>query len=180
MNRFNFGNQITNGNQILSVAATAARPILDASNALNNMSVSDKKELGQARAESLRQETRAIKNGLNPSHNMTDEEQKMVGQAGATRQIENARQTENQVDGMSQLTDEEQQNYGEQRAEMLRNWKYETDTPQIESIVQKTEGDINLVKDLVYRVRKNGRFAGFEKVTNLDQIIKKDNKGGKK
>lgn len=70
MNRFNFGNQITNGLQILGVAGTTAagynnavqskkqamerQKIADASSALNNMSFEEIQKVGQYRADVLR------------------------------------------------------------------------------------------------------------------------------
>lgn len=72
MNRFNFGNQLTNGLQILGVAGTTAagynnavqaknqamerQKIADASSALNNMSFEDVQKVGQYRADRLRDE----------------------------------------------------------------------------------------------------------------------------
>ena len=70
MNRFNFGNQTTNGLQILGVAGTTAagynnavqaknqvmerQKIADASSALNNMSFEEIQKVGQYRADVLR------------------------------------------------------------------------------------------------------------------------------
>ena len=70
MNRFNFGNQLTNGLQILGVAGTTAagynnavqaknqvmerQKIADASSALNNMSFEEVQKVGQYRADVLR------------------------------------------------------------------------------------------------------------------------------
>jgi len=65
MNRYNIGNIATNGMQILGVAGTTAsgfinqsqrRKIDDASSALNNMSFDEVKQVGQYRADRLRDE----------------------------------------------------------------------------------------------------------------------------
>lgn len=65
MNRFNFGNQVTNGMQILGVAGTTAaefkkqsdrQALADAASALNNMSMDEIKRVGQYRADRLRDE----------------------------------------------------------------------------------------------------------------------------
>ena len=65
MNRYNIGNIATNGMQILGVAGTTAsglinqsqrRKIDDASSALNNMSFDEIKQVGQYRADRLRDE----------------------------------------------------------------------------------------------------------------------------
>ena len=98
MNRFNMGNQLTNGMQILSVAGTTAaswknqinrRNLADASSALNNM---------------------------------TEEQVEAVGQMRADQLNEQVRQHLNKVNGMTHLTDSEQQEFGNKKAEELRNY----------------------------------------------------------
>ena len=98
MNRANFGNQITNGMQILSVAGTTAagwekgrrqQKLADASSALNNM---------------------------------TEEEVNAVGKMRADKLNEEVRQHLNKTDGMTHLTDEEQQKFGDKKAEGLRSY----------------------------------------------------------
>ena len=98
MNRYNFGNQTTNGMQVLSVAGftggnyaknTKRQKIADASSALNNMSIDEIKQVGQMRADSLREELR---------------------------------QHQNKIDGMTHLSDEEQQAFGEKKADDLRKY----------------------------------------------------------
>ena len=98
MNRYNYGNQITNGMQILSVGGfTGAgyvqqrkqRKIADASSALNNM---------------------------------TEEEIGAVGKMRADKLNEEVRQHSNKTDGMTHLTNEEQQAFGDKKAEDLRKY----------------------------------------------------------
>lgn len=98
MNRANFGNQITNGMQILSVAGTTAagwekgrrqQKLADASSALNNMTEDEVSQIGQMRADQMR---------------------------------EQVRQHQNKTDGMVHLSDEEQQAYGDKRADDLRKY----------------------------------------------------------
>ena len=58
MNRFNFGNVVTNGMQILSVGATtAARTLGRAETALNNLSEDERKSYLQMKSDKLRDET---------------------------------------------------------------------------------------------------------------------------
>lgn len=65
MNRFNFGNQTTNGMQILSVAGRTAagdiiqsrqRKINDLSSGLNNLSEDEQRRYGKFRADKMRQQ----------------------------------------------------------------------------------------------------------------------------
>lgn len=65
MNRFNLGNQTTNGVQILSIAGRTAagdlqqskqRKINDLSSGLNNLSESELKQVGEMRANALRKQ----------------------------------------------------------------------------------------------------------------------------
>ena len=65
MNRYNFGNQITNGTQILSVAGRTAagdiyqsrqRKINDLSSGLNNLSEDELRQYGRYRADQMRQQ----------------------------------------------------------------------------------------------------------------------------
>ena len=84
MNRANFGNVVTNGMQILSVAGTTsaaferqsrAARIADASSALNNMSEDELHQLGQMRADKLRSEiSRYNASGESPYQHLSDEE----------------------------------------------------------------------------------------------------------
>lgn len=75
MNRFNFGNQTTNGMQILGVAGTTAsgfvkqsrqQKIADASSALNNMSEDEISQVGKYRADRLRDEMSEYYENKNP------------------------------------------------------------------------------------------------------------------
>ena len=92
MNRFNMGNQVTNGMQILSVAGTTAsswknqinrRNLADASSALNNMTEDEVRQVGQMRAEELRQQVRQHGNKTNGMVHLSDEEQKKFGERKA-------------------------------------------------------------------------------------------------
>ena len=58
MNRFNFGNVITNGAQILSVGATTASGVFRdrADSALTNMTKEEKSEYGKYKADLIREE----------------------------------------------------------------------------------------------------------------------------
>lgn len=75
MNRFNFGNQITNGMQIMSVAGTTGAGFINASNqrrindlssGLNNLSDDELSQVGQMRADQLRQQVNEFYNPLEP------------------------------------------------------------------------------------------------------------------
>lgn len=84
MNRFNFGNQATNGMQIMSVAGTTysgyvnnqrRAHIADASSALNNLSEEDLSRVGAMRADKLMSDvSRYEAKGESPYQHLTDEE----------------------------------------------------------------------------------------------------------
>ena len=64
MNRFNLGNVVTNGMQILSVGATtAARTLGRAETTLNNLSEDERKSYFQMKADKLRDETNRYNTG---------------------------------------------------------------------------------------------------------------------
>lgn len=92
MNRSNVGNQVTNGMQILSVAGTTAagwrnqfkrQKLADASSALNNMTEDEVKQVGQMRAEELRQQVRQFGNRTNGMVHLSDDEQQKFGEKKA-------------------------------------------------------------------------------------------------
>lgn len=75
MNRANFGNQITNGMQIMSVAGTTGAGFINASNqrrindlssGLNNLSDSELAQVGQMRADQLKQQISEFYNPPEP------------------------------------------------------------------------------------------------------------------
>ena len=158
MNRANFGNQITNGMQILSVAGTTAagwekgrrqQKLADASSALNNM---------------------------------TEEEVNAVGKMRADKLNEEVRQHLNKTDGMMHLTDEEQQKFGDKKAEGLRSYINgneedgettsvdelvagikSTKSPQSESLATSVKRNSDwLIKRNLSR-GENGRFVSTKK-----------------
>ena len=84
MNRFNFGNQTTNGMQMLGVSATTASAfekqsqrakLADASSALNNLSEEERAAWGQTQANKMRDEmNRYNAKGASPYQHLTNEE----------------------------------------------------------------------------------------------------------
>ena len=58
MNRFNFGNVVTNGMQVLSVGGTTARGVFRdrADSALTNMTKEERAEYGKYKADLIRDE----------------------------------------------------------------------------------------------------------------------------
>ena len=84
MNRANFGNVVTNGMQILSVAGTTAagairasrqQHLADASSALNNLSEDELQQVGEMRANKLRDEmARYNAGGESPYQHLSNEE----------------------------------------------------------------------------------------------------------
>lgn len=105
MNRYNFGNQITNGMQILSVSGTTAgkafnkneelqRAKYNAASALNNMSLDEASEIGRMRAEQLRQELAQSQENADlksrhkvsdPLYHLSDDESEQYGQMRADK-----------------------------------------------------------------------------------------------
>ena len=88
MNRSNVGNQIANGMQVLSVGGFTGgnwvgqakkRMLADASSALNNMSQDEVKQVGQMRADQMREELRQHQNKTDGMSHLSDEEQQSYG-----------------------------------------------------------------------------------------------------
>lgn len=168
MQRFNFGNQITNGVQIASVGAVTAHSMYDASSTLNNMSPEERRQYGAMGAERARQQMRQQGNQVDPLSRMSDTEQQSYGEASKERLMEQSRQTINKVSGYGNLTDDEQVELGEHRADMLMSFKEEgePDTPQFPEIKKKMVNGVELTGRLVYQYRNaKNKFAGVEPVT---------------
>lgn len=88
MNRSNIGNQVTNGMQVLSVAGFTGgnyaknvkrQKLADASSALNNMTEDEVSQVGQMRADDMREELRRHKNKTDGMVHLSDEEQQAYG-----------------------------------------------------------------------------------------------------
>lgn len=96
MNRFNFGNQITNGTQILSVAGRTyagdvinqnRRKINDITSGLNNLSEDEQTQYGKFRADKIRQQMNDFY-GSGESSNSNSENIKSKTSADNVRNIE--------------------------------------------------------------------------------------------
>lgn len=84
MNRFNFGNQITNGAQILSVAGTTGAgfeqqsrraKLADASSGLNNLSEEELRQIGQMHSDKLMDDVKRYNaGGQSPYQHLSPEE----------------------------------------------------------------------------------------------------------
>ena len=131
MTRSNVGNIITNGQQVLSVGAftggnwvsqTKRRTLADASSALNNMSQDEVKQVGQMRADQMREQVRQHQNKTDGLSNLSDKEQQAFGQMRTDQMREQVRQHQNKTDGLSHLSDKEQQAYGDKKADDLRSY----------------------------------------------------------
>ena len=96
MNRANFGNIVTNGMQILSVAGTTAakafnkrealqRAKYDASSALNNMSLDEARQVGQMRAEQMKQQLKEF----NEAQEFADVDEIMASAPLKTQEMQN-------------------------------------------------------------------------------------------
>lgn len=88
MNRSNIGNQVTNGMQVLSVAGftggnyvknSKKQRLADASSALNNMTEDEVSQVGQMRADNMREELRQHQNKVDGMFHLSDEEQQSYG-----------------------------------------------------------------------------------------------------
>lgn len=168
MQRFNFGNQITNGIQIASVGAVTAHSMYDASSTLNNMSPVERRQYGAMGADRAREQIRQQGNKTDAMTRMSDEEQQFYGEANKNKLLENARQTNNGISGYKNLTDDEQIAVGEKRADLLRNFieEEQADTPQFPEIKKKIVNGVELTGKLVYQYRNpKNKFAGYEPVT---------------
>lgn len=167
MNRFNFGNQITNGLQIASVGAVTSHSMYDASSTLNNMSPTERRQYGAMGAERTREQIRQNKNKVDPLSRMSNEEQQFYGDANKEKLLEQSRQINNKVSGYGNLTDDEQIAVGEKRADLLRNFidEEQADTPQFPEIKKKIVNGVELTGKLVYQYRNpKNKFAGYEEV----------------
>lgn len=156
MNRFNFGNVVTNGMQTLSVAGfTGAnyvkgqqrQRLADASSALNHLSYDEVNSYGEMGAQRIREQVRENSNNTNP---------------------------------MTHLSDEEQQKYGQKRAEDIRSYINGSDnededidnliesetfpvTPEGRELNTKVINDITWNRKWIGR-SKNGKFAGIKEI----------------
>ena len=88
MNRSNIGNQVTNGMQVLSVAGftggnyaknSKKQKLADASSALNNMTEDEVSQVGQMRADQMREQVRQHQNKTDGLSHLSDEEQQSYG-----------------------------------------------------------------------------------------------------
>ena len=138
MNRFNFGNQITNGLQIASVGAVTSHSMYDASSTLNNMSPIERRQYGAMGAERAREQIRETNNKVSGYANLTDDEQIQLG--------------EHRADSLMKFLEE-----GEEK---------ELNTPQFPEIKKKVVNGVELTGRLVYQYRNSkSKFAGYEPVT---------------
>lgn len=138
MNRFNFGNQITNGLQIASVGAVTSHSMYDASSTLNNMSPTERRQYGAMGAERAREQIRETNNKVSGYANLTDDEQIQLG--------------EHRADSLMKFLEE-----GEEK---------ELNTPQFPEIKKKVVNGVELTGRLVYQYRNpKSKFAGYEPVT---------------
>ena len=114
MNRSNIGNQIANGMQVLSVGGFTGgnwvgqakkRMIADASSALNNMSQDEVKQVGQMRADQMREELRQHQNKTDGMSHLSDEEQQSYGdkRADDLRKYINGNDSEEDVQSVDEL-----------------------------------------------------------------------------
>ena len=137
MNRFNFGNQITNGLQIASVGAVTSHSMYDASSTLNNMSPTERRQYGAMGAERAREQIRETNNKVSGYANLTDDEQIQLG--------------EHRSDSLMKFLEE-----GEEE---------ELNTPQFPEIKKKVVNGVELTGRLVYQYRNSkSKFAGYEPV----------------
>lgn len=114
MNRANFGNVITNGMQVLSVAGTTAagaarasrqQHLADASSALNNLSEEQLGQVGQMRANKLMEEVeRYNAKGESPYQHLTPEEAGEYQSARADQMRAFARGSDESVDDLMEGT----------------------------------------------------------------------------
>ena len=123
MQRFNFGNQITNGIQIASVGAVTAHSMYDASSTLNNMSPVERRQYGAMGAERAREQIRETNNKVSGYANLTDDEQIQLG--------------EHRADSLMKFLEE-----GEEK---------ELNTPQFPEIKKKVVNGVELTGRLVYQ-----------------------------
>lgn len=114
MNRANFGNVVTNGMQILSVAGTTAsgaerasrqQHLADASSALNNLTEDELHQVGEMRANKLRDEVeRYNAGGESPYQHLSDEEASAYQQARADKMRAFANESDESVDDIMEGT----------------------------------------------------------------------------
>lgn len=169
MNRFNFGNVVTNGMQTLSVAGfTGAnyiqnikrQKIADASSALNNLSSEEVKAYGQMKAERIREELRQNQNKTNPMEHLSDEEQKKYGE----------RKAEDLRNYINKSSEEE-----EGIDDLVSGGVFPT-TPQAVALNDKVNSDLEYLSQYrIYR-RDGSRFAE----TSVQEILSERDKGGDK
>ena len=156
MNRFNFGNQITNGMQILSVAGTTAakafnkkeaefREKYNASNALNNMSLDEAKQVGEMRAQQLRDE---------------------LAQFNENNELKNKTKMSNPL---SHLSDEESKQYGELKANEIRK-KLSDDDIDIDEIMSSTPLKTQELRNVSRKIDNDMSWSNFWKDIKDSQI----------
>lgn len=85
MNRYNFGNVTTNAMQIGSTAAfTGSRSLGNAASALNNLSLSEKRQYGEMQANMIR-------NQMADYDRISDDERELIGEAKARKAVDSAK-----------------------------------------------------------------------------------------
>lgn len=158
MNRSNVGNIVTNATQIMSVGATAASGVIrslgSADTALSNLSKQEKAELGQVRADKLRDEVSRYKTGGDSSlQHLSEEELTKYRQVQADdiRKFSDRDSVEGEstvddymADVKSSYTDNSEQvkhivNKLTSDRDFLNNWTEPVDTDFIDDLVNKGE-----------------------------------------
>ena len=189
MNRSNVGNQVANGVQVLSVGGFTGgnwasgkkrQRLADASSALNNMSEDEVRQVGQSRAEDLRQQIRRSNNKTDGLSNLSDEEQKDYGKARAEELKQQTRRSINKTDGLSNLSDDEQKAYGQKKADDLRAYINNSDdeeeqtvdelvssikstnSPQAEELSKAIKTNSEYLKKRNLGKGENGRFVSLK------------------
>ena len=158
MNRSNLGNQVANGMQVLSVGAFTGgnwkgqqnqRKLADASSALNNMSKDEVRQVGQMRADQMREQLRQHQNKIDGMSHLSDEEQQSYGD----KRAEDLRKYINGSDG-----DEENQSVDE-----LVSGISSMNTPQSEALSMSINTNSEyLRKRNQGQDAKTGRFVSLK------------------
>lgn len=158
MNRSNIGNQVTNGMQVLSVAGFTGgnyaknakkQKLADASSALNNMTEDEVSQVGQMRADQMREQVRQHQNKTDGLSHLSDEEQQSYGD----KRADDLRKYINGTDG-----DEDVQSVDELMSNISS-----MNTPQSEALAKSINANSEyLRKRNQGQDAKTGRFVSLK------------------
>lgn len=137
MNRYNTGNIITNGTQILSVSAASARGLLGRGDkVLNNLSAKEKKDYYQYRTDKIRDEVSQYN-----SENALSREEKV---ARSDVKANKARDEVAQYNSEGALTREEKVAFSDKKADNIRKYLSQSDDLQsVDDIMAGSQSTID-------------------------------------